>query len=58
MRVYVIFRLSDYNHPVAITLDKNTAKTYVKQMQKEDKIGIYSIQSHLVTNAITEFECE
>ena len=58
MRVYVVYRLGDYNHPVAITLNKDVAKAYVQRAEKEDRIGIYSIQSHLVTNAITEFRCE
>lgn len=58
MRVYIIYRLSDYNHPFAITLNKDVAKAYKRQAEKEDRIGIYSIQSHLVTNAVTEFRCE
>lgn len=58
MRIYIIFRISDYAHPVAMTLNKDAANKYVQKCNKEDRYGRYFIESHLATNAISEFSCE
>lgn len=58
MRVYIIFCISDYAYPVAMTLNKDAANEYVRKCNKEDGWGHYFIESHLATNVITEFSCE
>lgn len=59
MRIYIIFRISDYAHPVAMTLNRDAANKYVQKMNKEDRWAHrYFIESHLATNEITEFSCE
>ncbi len=56
-RIYIIFRIGDYAHPVAMTLNRDEANKYIQKCNKEDRWGQYFIESHLVTNAITEFFC-
>lgn len=60
MRVYIIFRISDYDYarPVAMTLDKDAANKYAQKCNKEDRWAWYFIESHIATNEISEFSCE
>ncbi|MBO7694259.1 MAG: hypothetical protein J6T10_16700 [Methanobrevibacter sp.] len=57
-RIYIIFRMGDYTHPVAMTLSRDEANKYVQKCNKEDRWARYFIESYLVTNAISEFSCE
>lgn len=58
MRIYIIYCISDYAHPVAMTLNKDIANKYVQKYNQEEKWARYYVESRLATNAITEFSCE
>ena len=58
MRIYIIYRISDYAHPVAMTLNKDIANKYVQKYNQEEGWARYYVESRLATNAITEFSCE
>lgn len=58
MRIYIIYCITDYAHPIAMTLNKDSANKYVQKYNQEEGWTRYYVESRLATNAITEFSCE
>lgn len=56
MRVYIIYRIGDYAIPVAMSLDKGKANTYMKKWNKEDRYGRYFIESRLLSKEVIELD--
>lgn len=57
MKGYVIYILTDYAHPLAITTNKKKAEQYMKKCKDEDKYyHEYWIDTVEISNNIFEFD--
>jgi len=58
MKAYVIYMITDYARPLAITTNKKNAEQYMKKCKEEDKsYHIYWINTIDISNNILEFDC-
>lgn len=58
MKAYVIYIITDYAHPIAITTDKKEASKYLHKCENGDSYHCYSMDIINISNHITEFSCE
>ena len=58
MKAYVIYIITDYAHPIAITTDKKEASKYLHKCENSDNYHMYSMDIVNVSDKITEFSNE
>lgn len=57
MKAYVIYVITDYAHPLAITTNKKKAEQYMKKCKEEDKYyHEYFIDAVEISNDVFEFD--
>ena len=57
MKAYVIYVITDYARPIAITLNAQKAAQYIKKCRNEDKYcHKYFIDTVVISNNIFEFD--
>ena len=58
MKAYVIYIITDYAHPIAITTDKKEASKYLHKCENRDNYHMYSMDVVNISDKITEFSNE
>lgn len=57
MKAYVVYIITDYAHPLAVTTNKSKAEQYMKKCKEEDKYyHKYWIDTVDISNNIFEFD--
>lgn len=58
MKAYVIYMISDYARPLAITANKQKAEQYMKKCkEKDESYHVYWIDAVEISNNVLEFDC-
>jgi len=58
MKLYVVYYISDYAHPIAISKNREQAERYAYKLNKQAKWSQACVKCITLNNEIVEFDCE
>ena len=58
MKLYVVYYIGDYSHPIAISRNREQAERYAYKLNKRAKWQQAYVECITLDNEIIEFNCE